>query len=303
MAVITAQTIRAVDAKRILVESGWLPRHGALYAWDTKTQNRVCESIANTLAGNDWRLERLRKIEQRNGFDFGGDDCILDAGCGRAELVLAGRQLGFNIVGVELDERCLTASYAFAKCLGLSKAQCNAALHRGDVEDLPFDSGSFAVINCSQVVEHVNDPVVMARELFRCLRPGGILSLDAPDYRGIFEAHYRLVWPPFLPLHLAGVWLDAFDKPHGGIGSFSYVSLPHIRGILEAVGFEILSATTSTPKERIDIENERLRRIVGDEFLHREESVRTAAMRVQSSDLHASETSMILLAKKPESIA
>lgn len=295
-----APEISATDTRQVLMDSGWLSRHVSAYGWDDETQDRVCESISRTLRGIDWRFDRLHKIEQHNSFKLQQGDCVLDAGCGRGEWVLAGRHRGYNMVGVELDEGCMNASHAFADLLGLSTTEKETAIRRGDVTKLPFESNSFAVINCSQVLEHVDERVATVQELFRCLQPGGILSIDAPEYRGIFEAHYRIPWLPFLPLHLAHAWLDAFDKPHGGIGSFSYVTLPHIRGILEGIGFEILSATTSTPTENIESERLALWNIAKNATPHGEESVRDIATAVRRASIQASETSMILLARKPD---
>lgn len=52
--------------------------------------------------------------------------------------------------------------------------------HRVDVTDLPFADGSFDVVLCSHVFEHVPDDLRAMRELRRVLRPGGWAVLDAP---------------------------------------------------------------------------------------------------------------------------
>jgi SAM-dependent methyltransferase len=48
----------------------------------------------------------------------------------------------------------------------------HADLH-GAVESLPVEDGSFDVVLCTQVLEHVDDPAVAVRELHRVTAPGG----------------------------------------------------------------------------------------------------------------------------------
>jgi SAM-dependent methyltransferase len=43
----------------------------------------------------------------------------------------------------------------------------------GVVEKLPVDDGSFDVVLCTQVLEHVDDPALAVRELHRATAPGG----------------------------------------------------------------------------------------------------------------------------------
>ncbi|MBV8396421.1 MAG: class I SAM-dependent methyltransferase, partial [Actinobacteria bacterium] len=44
---------------------------------------------------------------------------------------------------------------------------------RATAEDLPFDDQSFDVVLCIQVLEHVDDPARVVRELHRVVKPGG----------------------------------------------------------------------------------------------------------------------------------
>lgn len=47
----------------------------------------------------------------------------------------------------------------------------------GDVEALPFATGSIAAIECDAVLEHVADPTTAVSELLRVLRPGAFFTL------------------------------------------------------------------------------------------------------------------------------
>ena len=49
-----------------------------------------------------------------------------------------------------------------------------------DIADIPVQEASFDAILCSEVLEHVSDPVPAIDELARVLKPGGTLILTAP---------------------------------------------------------------------------------------------------------------------------
>ena len=49
-----------------------------------------------------------------------------------------------------------------------------------DVEALPFEAGSFDLVICNHVLEHVADPVRALKEFHRCLGPDGVLIAQTP---------------------------------------------------------------------------------------------------------------------------
>ena len=49
-----------------------------------------------------------------------------------------------------------------------------------DLEDLPFKDGSFAGVTCDQVLEHVERPNDICRELVRITKPGGFIHAASP---------------------------------------------------------------------------------------------------------------------------
>ncbi len=58
----------------------------------------------------------------------------------------------------------------------------------GDAHRLPFASGAFEAIVCTEVFEHLLDPPAAAREIVRVLKPGGRLVLTT---RFCFPLHER----------------------------------------------------------------------------------------------------------------
>ena len=49
-----------------------------------------------------------------------------------------------------------------------------------DIVDIPAPDASFDAVICTEVLEHVPEPIKAVRELARLLRPGGLLLLTAP---------------------------------------------------------------------------------------------------------------------------
>jgi SAM-dependent methyltransferase len=91
---------------------------------------------------------------------------VLDVGCGDrpyAELFRpAAEVVGFDVPG-----------------------NPHADLH-GSIEAIPVDDGSFDVVLCLQVLEHVPDPPAAVRELRRVVRPGGRVLAST---HGVYPYH------------------------------------------------------------------------------------------------------------------
>jgi len=110
-----------------------------------------------------WQRTRHRIIlgylERRDG--------ILDIGCGSSRIILdLPDAVGMDILQSKL--RWLRPHHA--------------RLARGSCDRLPFRDESLATVINSEVVEHVPDRPEVWTEMWRVLRPGGILILGTPDY-------------------------------------------------------------------------------------------------------------------------
>lgn len=106
----------------------------------------------------------------------------LDVGCGYGGFVREFAARGFCATGVELQEHL--AAFSKANCVDLA----NAHIIQGNF--LEMDAallGSFDVITCNDVIEHVSDPVMVMSSMARMLRPGGVLFMEIPN-RDCIEA-------------------------------------------------------------------------------------------------------------------
>lgn len=66
----------------------------------------------------------------------------------------------------------------------------------GDIHRLPFDDGSVRALLCISVLEHVEDPFLVMREMHRVLEPEGILFLYVPFlfYYHAHDGYYLDYW-------------------------------------------------------------------------------------------------------------
>jgi SAM-dependent methyltransferase len=126
---------------------------------------------------------------------------VADIGCGTGELLreLTATWPGADLVGVDFAASRLRTAAAAAPPVTLVDADLGGAL--------PFADAAFDTIFCTEVLEHLKDPVRCLRELRRVLTPDGRLALSVPNATG-FAPFHRLA-----PL-VAGEWLRGKLLPY-----------------------------------------------------------------------------------------
>lgn len=75
-----------------------------------------------------------------------------------------------------------------------------------DAESIPVPDASFDAILCTEMLEHVPEPILVMKEFSRILRPGGVLLLTAPLGSGIHQEPYHF-YGGFTPY-----WYEYFLK-------------------------------------------------------------------------------------------
>jgi ubiquinone/menaquinone biosynthesis C-methylase UbiE len=64
---------------------------------------------------------------------------------------------------------------------GLRKNQVVPYRVAGNLEVLPFRSGSFTLLTCNMVIEHIMNPTLFVEEICRVLKPGGVAIIHTPN--------------------------------------------------------------------------------------------------------------------------
>jgi len=109
----------------------------------------------------------------------------LDAGCGTGRHSFEFLARGARVLGMDMDmESVRKARYTMHIMQGNGQAHAEGRyqVHIGDALRLPFRDGTFDRIICSEVMEHVDDDELAARELTRVLKPGGRIAVTVPTY-------------------------------------------------------------------------------------------------------------------------
>ncbi len=89
--------------------------------------------------------------------------------------------------------------HLFAHCNYKSQDFCQESSTQGrytkmdyicDITDIPVPDKSFDVIICTEVLEHVPEPIRVIKEFSRIIRPGGKLFISAPLGCGLHQKPY-----------------------------------------------------------------------------------------------------------------
>ncbi|MCW2847574.1 MAG: methyltransferase [Marmoricola sp.] len=113
--------------------------------------------------------ERVRGLQPGRALDVG-------SGAGGNSAALA--ELGWSVTALEHSP----AAAELAAARGLSVV-------RGDARALPFPDGVFDLVMSTDVWEHIDDDVAVAREAFRVCRPGGRLLVAVPAGMDLWSGH------------------------------------------------------------------------------------------------------------------
>lgn len=109
---------------------------------------------------------------------------VLDIGCGSSRIL----NTLPNAVGMDIDIKKMRHMQQFE-----TPVLCASAFQ------LPFKSGTFDGVVCSEVIEHIRKDDSLFKEIARVLKPGSTLILGTPDYSSniwmIVEALYKKLAP------------------------------------------------------------------------------------------------------------
>jgi ubiquinone/menaquinone biosynthesis C-methylase UbiE len=111
-------------------------------------------------------------------------DITLDAGCGngRHSWEVYGKNHS-SIIAFDIDAVCVKKNlYLLASLKTEREIEGSYHMLMADVTKLPFKSGSFDKIICSEVLEHIPEDSIAVKELIRVLSKDGAIGISVPHY-------------------------------------------------------------------------------------------------------------------------
>jgi SAM-dependent methyltransferase len=138
------------------------------------------------------RLKKCLKIIE--GLPAGN---LLDIGCSTGNWAAHWHSKGWRCSGIDIDQEHIE----IAKSRNIDARHCD--LNR---DLIPFDNQSFDLVFAGEVIEHLVDTDSFLSEVYRCLRPGGLVLITTPNLVS-FENRLRIllgIYPIWVNYNLSG---------------------------------------------------------------------------------------------------
>ena len=105
---------------------------------------------------------------------------VLDLGCGRGEFLMGFIRCGLDGYGVDQSL--------------IGKSTClETEILQSDLENkpLPYNDNSFDIIYSKSVLEHFYYPEKLVMEIYRIVKPGGLVITMVPDWESVYKTFYE----------------------------------------------------------------------------------------------------------------
>lgn len=138
--------------------------------------------IRNYMLIKKWRLISKYKKGQT----------ALDIGCGTGDFITLGKELGWNVEGIEISNK--------AREIAITKTK---TIIKKDIFDPYFDTKKYDVITLWHVLEHLENPLLILERLKQMLSPKGIIVIAVPNFKSYDAQYYGQYWAAYdVPRHL-----------------------------------------------------------------------------------------------------
>jgi SAM-dependent methyltransferase len=161
-----------VDPEIDFTNDEWTRLYGEEYfgrqtAWHKKERLRNLKN----------RLDRIQQKSNNKIKDF------LDVGCGEGFALIEANGRGWNASGIDIaDNRILNAKNERVKFI------------KSSLLEAKFSPDSFDAVYMDSVLEHVINPFEYLKELYKILKPGGILYIGLPNEDSLFNDFRKLIF-------------------------------------------------------------------------------------------------------------
>ncbi len=186
------------------------------------TRYKTPEVVREVARGDLWLKIQRNLLRYRLIRKYSRSGRLFDIGCGFGHFLLAGRQLGYHVAGVEMSR----ANVEFIR------DEFRLAVESGDFlavrEDTPFD-----IMTAWDVLEHIDEADRIVEKASRMLSPRGILVVQVPQADSFFARLMRGGW-----------WAMGLDH-------VNYFSRGTIRRLFDRYGLDVTEIRSSIELKNI----------------------------------------------------
>jgi 2-polyprenyl-3-methyl-5-hydroxy-6-metoxy-1,4-benzoquinol methylase len=163
----------------------------------------------------------LKKTLPRVGYRMTPGARLLDVGCAGGAFLVAARDHGFDVTGVE-PSRWLMES---------GRTRYGLDIRQGILAPGLFPDESFDVITLWDVIEHVPQPRELLGTIHSLLKPGGLLLVNYPDIGSWMARLLRKSWPFLLSVHLLYYTRETMTRQLRNAGFTPVRIQPHFQSL------------------------------------------------------------------------
>lgn len=157
---------RPNSGARMQLMQGILP--AILQSYDNRTANYASVTTNRHNIFNQ-RLTRLAELVSTS--EIPPPWQLLDVGASAGTLVALAKNKSWQVQGVEPSIEGTQAALR----------QNKLVLPQAKAEELPWANHSFDIVHAHHVFEHLEDPLLAAKEAWRVLKPGGFIFIEVPN--------------------------------------------------------------------------------------------------------------------------
>jgi SAM-dependent methyltransferase len=150
---------------------------------------------------------------------------LLDIGCGTGEMIKYMKEIGYDTYGIEPS----TIACEKAKAKDLNIFNC-------DLFNFPLNNQKFDIINMTNVLEHITEPIKVIEKCKNMLNKNGILRIKVPNDFNEFQLEI------VNKLNKDEYWIAVPDH----VNYFNFESLTNV---LNYEGFEVIHKMADFPME------------------------------------------------------
>ena len=138
-----------------------------------------------------------------DSLDFSGlPKKILDIGCATGKFLYEFKNKGWDVAGIEICKEA--AEYG--------NSRRNVNISNCTLEKACFPEKSFSVVHASHLIEHLNDPALFLREVYRILHDKGFFIIVTPNIDSFQNFIFKSNWRSAIADHLFLYSIKTLEK-------------------------------------------------------------------------------------------